>query len=403
MSNHEPPTDSTQPPSDSTPPSPPAPPSEPTPPSEPAPPSPPAPPSEPAPPASDASAPPAPPAPPTAPDADNASAPATDSPFAPPAGDSPAPPAPPAGGYAPAPGAVPAGATPPPSYAAPTATAGSVPGRGMAIAALVLGILAFLGFWIPFLNIVSLIMAIVGLILGIVALRKYVAGKGLPLSAVIVNAIAAFLSLAFVILYAVGFSAFLTEFEREINSLPGAIETSEPAAPTEAPANPDTDSDADTDAGAPTGDEPGTRDNPLPLGTTVVLSELGTDTWEVSLGQPQLNATDAVLAADEFNEVPPEGFQYAVVPMTVTYVGTESASPWFSIELDFVSAAGTTHTEYDTFVFGPEPVFSDIGELFPGGTASGNWTILIPTADAAQGTWRVGSLFADGGVFFPAE
>ena len=48
--------------------------------------------------------------------------------------------------------------------------------RGLAIAALVLGILALLGCWIPVLNIGSIIMGLVGLILGIVAIAK--ASKG---------------------------------------------------------------------------------------------------------------------------------------------------------------------------------------------------------------------------------
>lgn len=260
----------------------------------------------------------------------------------------------------------------------------------MAITALVLGILAFLGFWIPFLNVVSLIMAIVGLVLGIVALRKYTTGKGLPLSAVIVNAIAAFLSLIFVVLYAVGFSAFLAGVEDGFTSAPTPIESSEPATPAE-PA-----------PGGEAGDGEGTRDNPFPIGTTVVASELGEDTWEITLGQPVLNATDVVLAENEFNEAPEDGFQYAVVPMTVTYLGSDSADPWFDINLEFVSAAGTTHTEFDTFAVGPAPAFSDINELFPGATAEGNWTMLIPIDNAESGTWRVYTNFGDA-VFFAAQ
>jgi hypothetical protein len=48
--------------------------------------------------------------------------------------------------------------------------------RGLAIAALVLGILALLSSWIPFVNVGSIIMGIVGLVLGIVAIAK--ASKG---------------------------------------------------------------------------------------------------------------------------------------------------------------------------------------------------------------------------------
>ena len=363
---------------------------------------------------------PAPPTPPAAPDAsgpaDATEPPAPPSPPAPPAPpEAPAPPAPPealaptpptapsageqpAPAYSPAPGAAATAgastATPPPAYAAPaTTTAGATPGRGMAITALVLGILAFLGFWIPFLNVVSLIMAIVGLVLGIVALRKYTTGKGLPLSAVIVNAIAAFLSLIFVVLYAIGFSAFVTTFEDEFTAAPTPIESSEPATPDET---------TEPAPGGEAGDGEGTRENPFPIGTTVVASEFGEDTCEITLGAPTLNATDAVLAENQFNDPPQEGFQYAVIPMTVTYVGTESATPWIDIQLEFVSAAGTTHAVYDSFAVGPSPDFTDINEMFPGATETGNWTIEIPSDAVEDGRWRVSTFFGDA-VFFAAQ
>ena len=358
----------------------------PAPPSPPAPPAPPEAPAPPAPPEAVAPTPPAPPAPPTS------SAP----PSAPPAGEQPAP------AYSPAPGTSAAAgasaATPPPAYAAPaTTTAGATPGHGMAITALVLGILAFLGFWIPFLNVVSLIMAIVGLVLGIVALRKYTTGKGLPLSAVIVNAVAAFLSLIFVVLYAIGFSAFLAGVEDGFTSAPTPIESSEPATPDET-----TEPAPGDDSSGESGGDEGTRDNPFPIGTTVVASEFGEDTWEITLGAPTLNATDAVLAENQFNDPPQEGFQYAVIPMTVTYVGTESATPWIDIQLEFVSAAGTTHAVYDSFAVGPSPDFTDINEMFPGATETGNWTIEIPSDAVEDGRWRVSTFFGDA-VFFAAQ
>lgn len=51
--------------------------------------------------------------------------------------------------------------------------------KGLAIASLVLSIIAILGCYIPFLNIFSILMAVIGLILGIVAIVKKQGGMGI--------------------------------------------------------------------------------------------------------------------------------------------------------------------------------------------------------------------------------
>ncbi len=314
--------------------------------------------------------------------------------------EQPPPPPPPAGPYAPAYGAAAPGGTP--AAAAP----GGAPGRGMAITSLVLGILALLGVAIPLLNIGSLIMAIVGLVLGILALRKYAAGKGLPISGVIINALAAFLALIFVILYAVGFAAIVTELEQEFTPTPfESIEPSDPADPGDDGASgPDP-----TDPGnglfevATPASGPGSFDEPLAIGETVTLTDLGADTWEVTVDAVELFADEAVLSANEFNEPPEPGTQYAVMTLTVTKIAGEPADPWFAIEVEYLSSANTTHTQFDALVVDPEPSFFDLGELSEGDTATGNVTILVPSADVENGRWLVYSYFDSEGFYFQAQ
>ncbi|HZW16905.1 MAG TPA: DUF4190 domain-containing protein [Brevundimonas sp.] len=53
--------------------------------------------------------------------------------------------------------------------------------NGLAVASLVLGILSILFVWIPFIGMVSWILAPVGLVLGLVALNKP-AGKGMAIA-----------------------------------------------------------------------------------------------------------------------------------------------------------------------------------------------------------------------------
>jgi hypothetical protein len=56
-----------------------------------------------------------------------------------------------------------------------------VQSNGMAVASLVLGILSILFVWIPFIGLVSWILAPVGLVLGLVALNKPF-GKGMAIA-----------------------------------------------------------------------------------------------------------------------------------------------------------------------------------------------------------------------------
>ncbi|WP_168627800.1 DUF4190 domain-containing protein [Cryobacterium sp. BB307] len=255
--------------------------------------------------------------------------------------------------------------------------------NGLGIAALIVGIVAFVGSFIPFLNFVTGFVAFVGLVLGIIALFLKNKSKGVAIAGTAVSFVAMILSIVLATAYTAGFIAAVD------NSLP----KTEIVDNGQAPADEQSDDSAD---------EVGTRENPAPIGTTIELANFGEAEFEVTLGAPILNANDAVKAANQFNDAPKDGFQYAVVPLTVTYVGDETGLPSLGVRVEFVSAAGTTHTQIDSWVVDPEPAFNGINELFPGGTASGNITILIPTADAESGTWAVSSLFGDK-FFFAAQ
>lgn len=63
-----------------------------------------------------------------------------------------------------------------------------VQSNGMAVASLVLGILSILFVWIPFIGLVSWILAPIGLVLGLVALGKPF-GKGLAIAGSICSGI----------------------------------------------------------------------------------------------------------------------------------------------------------------------------------------------------------------------
>jgi hypothetical protein len=277
-----------------------------------------------------------------------------------------------------------------PAYAGATTVqpdlnrAPSTPGNGLGLAALIIGIVSLIAALIPFVNYVSGVFAVVGIVLGIITLVRKVGRRGFALWGLILSVIALLLSIILAVVYTVGFIAAVDDSLGDISTQPGKIEPGEDAG-----------SAGDTDVG--------TRDNPAPLGTSIVLSQAGAPLYEVSLGASTLDATAQVAAANEFNEAPAEGLQYAMVPVTATYKGTDSGTPWVEIQIEFVSAAGTTHSPFDTSVVGPDPQFTAINELFPDATGTGNVVVAIPTADAAEGTWRVTTLFGGDEYFFAAQ
>ncbi len=251
-----------------------------------------------------------------------------------------------------------------------------------------MGIFAFIGAFIPFINYVSGVLAVVGIILGIIAITRKNKPKKAGVAGLIVSVIAMILSIVLAIAYTAGFVAAVDE------ALPSSnIQETEIAAPIEEG------EESEPDAGA----EVGTRENPAPIGTTIEITTAGAPTYEVTLGAPTLDATALVLAENQFTEAPPEGFQFALVPVEVTYTGTETGTPWIDLRIEFVSAAGTTHTDADTLAVAPAPTFMDINELYPGASGTGNIVIAIPTADAAAGTWTVEPLFLGDKFFFAAE
>lgn len=265
--------------------------------------------------------------------------------------------------------------------------------NGMGTAALVIGILAFVGAFIPFVNYGSGLLAVVGAVLGAIALTRKTKAKRAALAGLVISVIALILSIILAVVYT---ASFVKAVDDSLGTAAGA-----PAASDTSNADGEADASASDDA-ASTDAEVGTRENPAPLGSVVELSSGGAVEYEVTLGASNLSANDLVAAENQFNDAPPEGFQYALVPVTVTYKGTDTGTPWVDVRVEFVSAAGTTHTTSDTMAVEPAPSMMDINDLYPDASGTGNIVIAIPTADAALGTWAVSSLFGDA-YFFAAQ
>ncbi|OUE21793.1 hypothetical protein BFL36_10915 [Clavibacter michiganensis] len=310
--------------------------------------------------------------------------------------------APPVGHGAPAAHGAPTDSAAPAGYAPPAGAppyVGGPParprgGKGLAIAALVVGIAAVVAALIPFLNYVSFVPAFAAIILGIISLARRMDGKPLAVTGLILGIVGFVLGVILAIVYTFAF----------VDAVSDAVESSGTggvASP--GPTYGDGDGDGtDPDAGGDAAGAPGTSpEDPLPIGTTVTGEGVDGPEWSVTLGQPILDATAAVLAADPANPEPAEGMQYAVVPVTVTYLGQDQGDPLSELVLGYLAPDGSPYSAADAFALAPAPAFADgAGLLEPQGTASGNVVVEIPIDGAGEGLWAtVPGLAADAYYF----
>jgi hypothetical protein len=158
-----------------------------------------------------------------------------------------------------------------------------------------------------------------------------------------------------------------------VNQSSGAAPASEPA-----------------DAGG--GAKPGTRENPVPAGTTVKIGD-----WTVTLEPTVQNATDQIQAENQFNTPPAAGRQFVMVPVTLVYEGSESGTPLVDLSLKFLGSGGNTFgaggSQDDYCGVIPNPIDS-LSEMFPDATASGNQCVSVPSDQVAGGLWIVEESFA---------
>jgi hypothetical protein len=116
--------------------------------------------------------------------------------------------------------ATPPGQPPAPGHYGPPQPRPASERRGLAIAALVLGIVALLGCWIPFVNIGSAVIGLVGVVLGIIAIVKAMRGAaGGKVMAITGTSLSA-LAIALSIVISVATAAFVsTTVEEQTDAL----------------------------------------------------------------------------------------------------------------------------------------------------------------------------------------
>jgi hypothetical protein len=104
--------------------------------------------------------------------------------------------------------------------------------------------------------------------------------------------------------------------------------------------------------------------------------------WEVAVLSATPDATDMVLAENEFNEPPGDGRQFYIVEISATYQGAESDFILSGLTITTVGDSAVAYKDFeDTCGVIPDEL-DTFSEVFPGGTQTGNLCWQIRSEDA---------------------
>jgi hypothetical protein len=258
-----------------------------------------------------------------------------------------------------------------PAFGAPTQTLPPQPMKTkkprnvLGLIALITAVLGFIFACVPGALIVGWILLPIAFILALVSLFLKDKPKGMGITALILSVVGTIVGV--VVFLSVVSTSFDNAFgsgdttvAQPSNNAPGAAENNTAAAAT------------------------GTRENPHPIGSVIE-----SDDWRVVINSVTLAATDAVIAANQFNDQPGAGSEYILVNYSTTYIGDDSNGqmPAF-VSVEYVTADGTTVNTFDKLATAPEAI-DTTGTLYTNATSTGNIAFAVPTATAGQGVLAV--------------
>lgn len=266
---------------------------------------------------------------------------------------------------------------PPPGYAPyPAMPEQPVKQRNtVGLIAVITAVAGFVFACIPGALIIGWVLLPIAFILGIVGLFQSGRGKGTSIAAVIVSIVGTIVG--FIVFFAVVTDAVDEAFSESDLSVADPNSGGGPVT--------SGDSEGATDSQGATG----SRDNPLPIGATVV-----NDDWEIVLGTPR-EAANEVSAENQFNDSPKPGMEFWIVPVTATYTGDDTGLAWIDLTVKYVGSDNKTYGDRCGVI--PDDL-SDVDEVYPGGIAEGNTCVAVPAG--ADGLWAVSTGFTGKPSFF---
>lgn len=245
-----------------------------------------------------------------------------------------------------------------------TAPGGPPPSRGLGIAALVVGIIAFLLGLVPWLG---LILAIAAVAIGIAALVKK-QPLGLALTGLILGGIALIAGLVMTIAFSAAMTSALGQ-----RDTPADVTSSDTEPDPEVEASDEAPDEAETEA------EPsGSADDPLPQPYTAT-GLLGGEKYTLTARIVDADANELVQSWNQFNDEAPSGFKYVIVELTMTGIDEDGVEPSLAnFDLFLATAEGNRYSN-EFIVFGDDmPSMSDGPTLYPGSTFTGYTAYVVP-------------------------
>src|SRR5699024_1538429 len=122
-------------------------------------------------------------------------------------------------------------------------------------------------------------------------------------------------------------------------------------------------------------------------GQTVALGEPVEmdEAWTVSVEDPKMDDTDAVMSYNSSNEEPGDGKVYATVSTTVTNDGDEPIDMFWGLYISYFDESGEEYVPATALIPGDA---WGLEEIEPGETATGSWGFIVPEGTSG-GHWEV--------------
>lgn len=148
----------------------------------------------------------------------------------------------------------------------------------------------------------------------------------------------------------------------------------------------------------------GSIEDPYALGDVVTIqytdiTEGEERVWEIEVTGAVSDQTDAVLAENQFNDAPPDGFRFAVAPIRVTYISGPAPASLFDLNFKALGPSAVVLTTFDPSCGVVPNALDTLAEAFPGGTLEGNICWVAKPSDIEELTMLIEIFLVDGETF----
>lgn len=119
-----------------------------------------------------------------------------------------------------------------------------------------------------------------------------------------------------------------------------------------------------------------TREDPAPFGTPVMVGD-----WSIRVSRVQFNADPIVLATNQFNDPPPDGYQFVMALIDATYLGPETGDLMWDANFKVVGPSNRAFDQGDPGCGVVPRDMSSLPEAYPGGRVTANACWAVPQSD----------------------